>query len=118
MNKLIPERLTKAREALGITKTEAARKCGLSKIGYCRYEYGDRTPSPQTTEILAQRLDTSVGYLTGESNEPESDIFIVYRKQTPFLYELNRSCEASGEETAKRLLAYYYSLTNTKNAKP
>lgn len=118
MKKLIPERLTKAREALGITKAEAARKCGLTKIGYCRYEYGDRTPSPQTIEILAQRLDTSVNYLTGESNESESDIFIVYRNQTPFLYELIRSCEASGEEMSKRLLAYYRSLANTKNPKP
>lgn len=107
MNKLIPERLTAAREALGITKTEAARRCGLTKIGYCRYEYGDRAPSPQTTEVLAQRLSTSVAFLTGVSDDPEPDWIIVRRDQTPFLFELNRRCASSGEDMAKRLLLYH-----------
>lgn len=107
MNKLIPERLTMAREALGITKTEAARRCGLSKIGYCRYEYGDRTPSLQTTEVLAQQLGTSVDYLIGNSDDRNPDRIIVYREKTPFLFELNQICEMRGEEMAKRLLDYY-----------
>jgi len=116
MKQLIPERLTAAREALGITKAEAARRCGLTKIGYCRYEYGDRTPSLQTTEILAQRLETSVSFLTGESSSMEPDLLIIHRDQTPFLFELIRSCGTSGEETAKRLLAYYRELMNNSRS--
>ena len=40
---LLSERIKIARENLGITKAEAARRLNLSKIGYCRYEYGERT---------------------------------------------------------------------------
>lgn len=111
MNSLIPERLTIAREALGITKAEAARRCGLSKIGYCRYEYGDRTPSLQTTEVLAQRLGTSVDYLIGNSDDRNPDQITICREKTPFLFELSRICGSSGEDMAKRLLDYYYSLS-------
>ena len=50
---LIPERLRNVREGLGITMAEASRRMNLSKIGYCRYEYGDRSPSPQTIEVFA-----------------------------------------------------------------
>ena len=114
MNKIIPERLTIAREALGITKAEAARRCGLSKIGYCRYEYGDRTPSLQTTEILAQRLGTSVDYLIGNSDDRNLDQITVYRKTTPFLFELSRIC-ATDEEMAKRLIDYYYKIRSDES---
>ena len=41
-NQLIPERLKMAREKLGITMAEASRRLNLSKIGYCRYVYGER----------------------------------------------------------------------------
>ena len=63
-DKIIAKRITAARENLGITKAEASRRLNLSKIGYCRYEYGDRTPSMQTLEVIAQCFNTSVDYLT------------------------------------------------------
>lgn len=50
--KLIPERLKFVRENMGITMAEASRRLNLSKIGYCRYEYGERVPSQQTLEII------------------------------------------------------------------
>lgn len=110
MNRLIPERLTIARETMGITKAEAARRCGLTKIGYCRYEYGDRSPSPQIVEILALRLNTSTDYLTGGSDDRDPAVFVVDREKTPYLYELSLGCANAGEEMTKRVLAYYKKL--------
>ena len=42
---LIPERLIKSRKLLGLNKAEAARLLNLSKMGYDRYESGERSPS-------------------------------------------------------------------------
>ena len=66
--KTVSDRIKTARENLGITKAEAARRLNLTYIGYCRYEYGDRTPSSQTLELIAQCYGTSVDYLTGKTD--------------------------------------------------
>ena len=105
-NQLIPERLKSARENLGITMTEAARRLNLSKIGYCRYEYGDRSPSPQTIEVIARVLETSVAYLTGESKDMKPDFIIINKKEAPELFELIETISAYDPATQKRLLAY------------
>ena len=51
MDVFVPERLILIREKLGISKAEAARRVGLSKMGYGRYESGERIPSVQTIEV-------------------------------------------------------------------
>ena len=58
MDVFVPERLILIREKLGISKAEAARRVGLSKMGYGRYESGERIPSVQTIEVMAQKLNT------------------------------------------------------------
>jgi transcriptional regulator with XRE-family HTH domain len=50
----IPERLISVREALGINKAEAARMLNLSAMGYGRYEKGEREPSYQMVNYIAQ----------------------------------------------------------------
>ena len=90
-NQLIPKRLKTAREKMGISMAEAARRLNLSKIGYCRYEYGDRTPSPQTVEVIARVFGTSVAYLTGESGDMTPDFIIIDKNGTPELFELVQS---------------------------
>lgn len=105
--KLIPERLTKAREAKGLTKTETAKRVNLTMIGYCRYEYGDRTPSPQTLEVISKTLDTSVNYLTGESDDMASDTIYISKEHEPELFELVNELKDSDASKLKRLLSYY-----------
>ena len=73
--KLIPERLTKAREALGLSLPEAARKTGIDKAAFWRYEQGIMGPSETALRILAIYLDTSVPYLTGKTEDPAPDMF-------------------------------------------
>ena len=52
----IPERLKGIREERNLSKAAAARLLNLSKMGYLRYETGDRTPSYQTIVFMAQKL--------------------------------------------------------------
>ena len=85
---IISQRLISAREHLGITKAEAARRLNLSSIGYCRYEYGDRTPSIQTLEVIAQCFGTSVAYLTGETDEFAPDKIVVDKNTNRELFNL------------------------------
>ena len=104
---LISERIKTAREKLGITKAEASRRLNLSKIGYCRYEYGERTPSPQTLEVIAQCFNTSVDYLTGLSDDSEPTQIVINKKEYPELFELVDLCMNNDSEQLKRIIAYY-----------
>ena len=104
---LISERIKSARENIGITKAEAARRLNLSKIGYCRYEYGERTPSTQTLEVIAQCFNTSVDYLIGISDNPEPQKLIVDKEISPELFTLVELCRNDTSDQLKRLIAYY-----------
>ena len=104
---IIPDRLIKARERLGINKSQAAKRLGLSPIGYLRYEQGLRDPSPQMIELIAQRLETSVEYLTGCSDNPQADILIISNKEDAVIYELVINLRAEDIKVKQRLLAYY-----------
>lgn len=105
-NQILSDRLKIARENIGITKAEAARRLNLSKIGYCRYEYGERTPSMQTLEVIARCFNTSVDYLLGESDNAESDQIVICKSENPVLFELVKLCQEQNQEQLNRLLAY------------
>lgn len=103
---LIPERLKSVRESMGITMVEASRRLNLSKIGYCRYEYGERIPSVQTLEIIAQCFNTSVEYLTGLSDSPDATQIVIDKNKNPELFELVEFCQNKDTEIVQRILAY------------
>ena len=107
---LISERITAARENLGITKAEASRRLNLSKIGYCRYEYGERTPSPQTLEVIARCFNTSVDYLTGKTDNMEPDFIVISKKDNEGLFEFVTALR-NDSDSINRLIAYYQSIT-------
>lgn len=110
-SQLIPERLKIARERIGITMAEAARRLNLSKIGYCRYEYGDRVPSPQTVEVIAQCFGTSVDYLIGISDDPEPTRIVIDKEKDPALFDLVKLCEGNNSEQILRLIHYLRKIT-------
>ena len=116
MNKeIIAKRLTTAREALGISKAEAARRLNLTYLGYSRYEYGDRTPSPQMLELIAQCYGTSVDYLTGKADDSSADYIIISKREAPVLFELIGRCRNSERETQKRLVSYYEKISRKED---
>ena len=112
-NVLIPERLKSAREQLNLSKAEAARLIGLTAASYVRYEAGDRNPSLQVMLSIAEKLGTSVAYLSGETNDISSDVVRVYKNNNPILFELVKSTQNADEATLKRLLSYYRKITKT-----
>lgn len=111
VNTLIPERLTSARKRLNLTKAEAARKIGLTAASYVRYEAGDRSPSPQVIMSIAEKLETSVAYLSGETDDISPDIVIIHKNSDPLLFELIKNTQSADDATLQRLLSYYNQLS-------
>lgn len=108
---LVPERLKTVRESMGITMAEASRRLNLSKIGYCRYEYGERVPSAQTLEIIAQCFHTSVDYLVGLSDNPEPTQIVIDKEKNPELFALVELCQHNDSSQINRLISYYKNLS-------
>ena len=106
----IPERLKEIREERNLSKAAAARMLNLSKMGYLRYETGDRTPSYQTIVFMAQKLGTSPEYLTGIENTPEPREYIISKTDDPELFALIQDMMDTKKEARTRLLAYYKEL--------
>ena len=105
----IPERLISIRTALGITKSEAARKLNLSAMGYGRYESGEREPSFQTVSFIAQSLGTTTDYLYGITDNPEIDSITINQSENPDVFEIVQHLKKE-DDLSDRLLAYYKEL--------
>ncbi len=112
-NTLIPERLKSAREQLNLSKAEAARRIGLTAASYVRYEAGDRSPSSQVLTSIAEKLNTSVAYLSGNTDDISSDIISICKANNPILFELITDAQSADNATIQRLLSYYHQLTNS-----
>lgn len=108
---IVAERIKAARETVGINKAEAARRLGLSKIGYCRYEYGERMPSMHTLEAIAKSFGTSVKYLTGESSDASPDYFLIEKGKEPEIYGIVELCRSADKKFLMRMLAYCEKLS-------
>ena len=111
---IISERITAAREQLGITKAEASRRLNLSKIGYSRYEYGERTPSAQTLEVIAQCFGTSVDYLTGKTDEIAPDKIVIDKNSNPAFFDLVKKLSVLDDAQVKRLTVYATKLLDVQ----
>ena len=87
-NTLDRNRLIACREKLGITKQEAAKRMQLSQPAYLRYESGERSPSIHVIQIMADVLATSAAYLTGKSDNPNPDSYLIKSETDPQLFFL------------------------------
>ena len=108
---LIPERLKSARDCLNLSKAEAARRIGLTAASYVRYEAGDRNPSPQVILSIAEKLGTSVAFLSGETDDISPDMISISKADDPILFEFIKDIQKADNATIQRLLSYYYRLT-------
>ena len=114
MNKLDRKRLIYCREKLGITKQEAAKRMQMSQPAYLRYESGERTPSIHVIQVMADVLVTSVAYLTGRTDNPNPDSYLIKLETEPELFHLIERYRNSDAEMQNRLLAYYQKYTEEK----
>ncbi len=104
-------RLKECRERMGITKMEAAKRMQLSQPAYLRYEAGTRIPSLQTLSVIANVLDTSVEYLTNQSDDSLPISYTISKATNPELFEIVNIFKKSDSDTVKRLFAYAVKLT-------
>lgn len=105
------ERLIACRKKLGITKQEAAMRMQLSQPAYLRYESGERTPSIHVIYYMAHVLGTSADYLTGSTNDPNPNSFLVQADEKPELFSLIQTYTNSDSDTQARLRSYLQKLT-------
>ena len=113
-NLLDRKRLINCREKLGITKQEAARRMQMSQPAYLRYESGERTPSIHVIQVMADVLDTSVAYLTGQTDNPNPNSYLIKSDIEPELFELIEKYRNTDIKTKNRLLTYLHEITNLK----
>ncbi len=64
------ERMRQARQALGISMMEAARRLKMPYTTYVNYEKGDREPPAATLVAIAKFYNVSVDYLLGRPELP------------------------------------------------
>ncbi len=81
---------------------------------YLRYESGARTPSLQTLSIIANVLDTSVEYLTGQSDNFQSISYTLSKEDDPGLFEMISICKNSNDDMTRRLVSYAEKLLLNK----
>ena len=113
-NTLDRKRLINCREKLGITKQEAARRMQMSQPAYLRYESGERTPSIHVIQVMADVLATSVAYLTGQTDNPNPNSYLIKSDIEPELFELIEKYRNTDIKTKNRLLTYLHEITNLK----
>ena len=114
--KLNIDRLIECREKKGITKMEAAKRMNLSQPTYVRYENGARTPSFQTLQTIANTLDTSIEYLTDQTNNPSPNLFMIAKEDNPDLFELVELCSTKDKNNdyLKRIMQYAKMLSKER----
>lgn len=113
-NTLDRNRLIACREKLGITKQEAAKRMQLSQPAYLRYESGERSPSIHVIQIMADVLATSAAYLTGKSDNPNPDSYLIKSETDPQLFFLIQKYRNSDTEMKNSLLAYLQRIFDEK----
>lgn len=64
----LKERIKFLRNTLGVSQQELADKVGVSKSSINMYERGEREPSIETMEAIADYFNVDMDYLIGKSN--------------------------------------------------
>ena len=87
---MFSERLKTARKNKGFSQKALAAELYISQQAYAKYETGTATPNPEMLKKIADKLDTTVGYLVGEDfTLPKYDnIFPIEKKKFPLLGEI------------------------------
>lgn len=107
---VIIDRLIECREKAGLSKRETAKRIGVTQPSYVRYENGTRIPSIQVVKEIAKVFNTSAEYLTGASDSPEVNTYIVERKNNPHLFDIIQIYNHAEENQQNRLYAYAQKL--------
>ena len=100
------QRLIECRKKLGLTKQEVSKRMQLAQPSYLRYELGERNPSIQIIQVMADVLGTSVEYLTDQTDIPTPTSYTIHTQTNPELFQLIQLYQNSDDTTRNRLITY------------
>jgi len=86
----------------------------MSQPAYLRYETGERNPSIHVIQVMADILTTSVAYLTGKTDVPNPDSYLIKLDTEPELFLLIEKYKNSDIDMQNRLLSYFQKYTEEK----
>ena len=66
---ILATRMRALRKTAGLSQADAAKKLDIALPTYCRYEYGQREPSPTTLVKMAKLYQVSTDYLLGLTDQ-------------------------------------------------
>ena len=96
-HKTFGRRIIARRKELGISQAALSKRLGTSTSVIGRYERGTMTPSVEAAAKIAEELETTVGYLLGETEQAE--LF----KDPAMLRRLDAIEELAGSERERLL---------------
>ncbi len=64
------DRLRQVRERHGWSQRELGRLCGIGEAQVGKYESGENEPTATKLKIIAEKLDVSIDYLLGTTDDP------------------------------------------------
>ena len=67
---MFSDRIARLRKEKGLNQTQLAKELGVSVDSVRRWEQGKRSPDVEMLRNIAQVLDTTVSYISGETNNP------------------------------------------------
>ncbi len=105
------KKIAALRKELKLSQTELAKKLNTSVSVISRYERDEMAPSIDTAKKLAALLNTSVGYLLGES---ENDNLLKDPKMMERLNEINNFNEDEKDKVIFTLDAVIREIKNRK----
>ena len=100
------ERLIECRQKLGISKHEVSKRMKVAQPTYLRYESGERVPSIQIIQVMADVLGTSVDYLTDKTDIPTPTTYTIHSETEPELFQFLEIYKNADSSTQNQLLAY------------
>ena len=66
----------------------------------------------QVVLSIAEKMETSVAFLSGKTDDISPDAICIYKNDNPLLFEFIKSAQSTDDTTLQRLLSYYHTLTN------
>ena len=98
---LFSERMKRLRRGRGFNQNELAKKLEVSVDTVRRWEWGDRFPDVKELCLMAKVLNTTVSYLTGETDDEFPNQKVGNEEDTSFIERLVKSTSMIVYDTGK-----------------
>lgn len=103
--KLDPIRLQMKREEKGWSMREASKRMNLDQSAYLRYEKGERNAPFSVIRNMALILETSVEFLTGETDD-DAPVEYLVTSEDPKLFFVVEKYKNASEKSQNTIYEY------------